>query len=71
MEFYRKKKLYVNKNSGASVSFMIATDKTGNVEIKVTAQSSKNQDMITKNLLVVVRKIILLQINLFWKTLFS
>lgn len=54
MEFYRRKKLNIKKNTGASVSFMITTMKTGSVEIKVTAQSSKNQDLVLKHLLVLV-----------------
>ncbi|CAG9825408.1 unnamed protein product [Phaedon cochleariae] len=51
-ELYRRKRVKVLKNSGASVSFMITTVKMGSVDIKVTASSPKNQDMVTKSLLV-------------------
>lgn len=54
IELYRRKKLNVKQNSGASVSFMITTIKVGFVEIKVTANSPKNQDVAVKQLLVTV-----------------
>lgn len=54
IELYRRKKLLVKRNSGASVSFMITTVKIGYVEMKVTANSPKNQDVAVKQLLVTV-----------------
>lgn len=54
IELYRRKKLVVKGNSGASVSFMITTVKIGYVEVKVTANSPKNQDVVVKQLLVTV-----------------
>ncbi|KAL1497123.1 hypothetical protein ABEB36_008133 [Hypothenemus hampei] len=50
IQLYRRKKLSVPKNSGASVSFMISPLKAGLTEIKVTANSARNQDIIVKNL---------------------
>lgn len=44
----------MKKNSGASVSFMIMVTKKGPVEIKVTANSPRNQDVAVKQLLVLV-----------------
>ncbi|CAH0556688.1 unnamed protein product [Brassicogethes aeneus] len=52
IELYRRKKVYVKKYNGASVSFMITPIKQGSIEIKVTANSPKNQDVSMKNLLV-------------------
>ncbi|KAJ8921010.1 hypothetical protein NQ315_015806 [Exocentrus adspersus] len=53
IELYRRKKIHVKKNSGASVSFMILAVKKGSVEVKVTASSPRNQDVAIKQLLVV------------------
>lgn len=53
IELYRRKKLIVKRNSGASVSFMITPLKLGHVELKVTAGAFGSvQDGVTKNLLV-------------------
>ncbi|KAJ3654530.1 hypothetical protein Zmor_013712 [Zophobas morio] len=52
IELYRRKKITLKKNSGASVSFMIRPHKQDLIEIKVTANSPKNQDIAIKNLLV-------------------
>lgn len=46
--------MVVKKNSGASVSFMITPVKIGYIEIKVTANSPRNQDVAVKQLLVTV-----------------
>ncbi|XP_019757340.2 CD109 antigen [Dendroctonus ponderosae] len=50
IELYRRKKVAVGKSSGASVSFMITPLKVGQIEIKVTANSPRNQDIAVKNL---------------------
>lgn len=55
IELYRRKKISVKKNNGASVSFMITPLKQGLIEVKVTANSPRNQDVAMKNLLVTVR----------------
>ncbi|XP_023015119.2 thioester-containing protein 1 allele R1 isoform X1 [Leptinotarsa decemlineata] len=52
VELYRRKRLGVKKYSEASISFLITTVKIGSVEIKVTANSPKTQDVAFKNLLV-------------------
>lgn len=53
-ELFRRKKINVRKNSGSSVSFMIRPNNQGNIDIKVTANSPKNQDVVTKQLRVTV-----------------
>ncbi|RZC42764.1 CD109 antigen [Asbolus verrucosus] len=52
IELYRRKKINIKKNSGTSVSFMIKPLSQGSIEIKVTANSPKNQDVAIKYLLV-------------------
>ncbi|KAG5896879.1 hypothetical protein JTB14_033520 [Gonioctena quinquepunctata] len=53
VELYRRKRLSVKKNSEESIFFLITAMKMGSVEIKVTANSPKNQDVAVKTLLVV------------------
>ncbi|CAG9766032.1 unnamed protein product [Ceutorhynchus assimilis] len=50
VELYRRKKIPLPKNSGASISFMITPLKAGFLDIKVTANSPRNQDIVTKQL---------------------
>ncbi|XP_066246674.1 thioester-containing protein 1 allele R1-like [Euwallacea similis] len=50
VELHRTKKVPVGKNSGASVSFMITPVNAGKTEIKVTANSPRNQDTEVKQL---------------------
>lgn len=52
MELYRRKRLSVNSNDGAAVSFMIRPKKAGLITIKVTARSSIAGDGVEKTLLV-------------------
>ncbi|XP_060518644.1 CD109 antigen-like isoform X2 [Cylas formicarius] len=54
IELYKRKKVNVKKNGGAAVSFMITTLKAGMIEIKVTANSPRNQGTIIKHLKVEV-----------------
>ncbi|EFA04694.1 CD109 antigen-like Protein [Tribolium castaneum] len=50
VELYRRKKINIKRNSGTSVSFMIRPLKQDTIEIKVTANSPKNQDVAIKHL---------------------
>lgn len=50
IELFRKKKLTVKRNSGASVSFMISPTRLGEIEIKASASSSTAQDSAIKTL---------------------
>ncbi|VEN35278.1 unnamed protein product, partial [Callosobruchus maculatus] len=52
VELYRRKRLTVGRNSKAPVSFMIMPTKVGPIEIKVTANGPRNQDVVMKDLLV-------------------
>lgn len=54
LELFRRKKVIVKKNSGTSVSFMIRPNNQGIIDIKVTANSPKSQDVTTKQLRVTV-----------------
>lgn len=54
MELYRRKRVKIGKNSESTVSFLIIGSKIGSIPIKVTASSPNNQDVIEKELLVVV-----------------
>ncbi|XP_076256034.1 thioester-containing protein 3 isoform X1 [Rhynchophorus ferrugineus] len=45
IELYRRKKISISKNSGASVSFMITPLIAGSIEIKVTANTPRSQDI--------------------------
>lgn len=54
-ELYRRKKVIIKRNSGASASFMITPSKLGHIEIKVSAGiSGVLEDTAIKNLLVTV-----------------
>ncbi|XP_072395001.1 thioester-containing protein 1 allele R1-like [Diabrotica undecimpunctata] len=53
VELYRRKRLQVEKNGAAAVSFIIVASNSGFIPIKVTASSPKNQDVVEKQLLVV------------------
>lgn len=61
LELYRRKKILVRKNSGSSVSFMIRPNNQGLIDIKVTANSPKSQDVATKQLRVFVSTTYLLR----------
>ncbi|XP_030765290.1 CD109 antigen [Sitophilus oryzae] len=50
IELYRRKKVNVGKNSGAAVSFMIRPLKAGSVEIKVTGNNPRSQDIAIQHL---------------------
>ncbi|KAK2582524.1 hypothetical protein KPH14_004819 [Odynerus spinipes] len=52
LELYRKKKLEIKANSGASVSFMIIPKELGYITIKATAQSILAGDSVEHKLLV-------------------
>lgn len=55
IELYRKKtKVVVPRNSASAITFIIATLKEGQVEIKISASSSGNVDTVTKYLTVSV-----------------
>ncbi|XP_026469847.1 LOW QUALITY PROTEIN: CD109 antigen-like [Ctenocephalides felis] len=52
IELYRKKRLMVPANNGASISFMVTPKKVGYCTIKVTARSSNAGDTVERQLLV-------------------
>ncbi|XP_057670871.1 thioester-containing protein 1 allele R1-like [Diorhabda carinulata] len=52
VELYRRKRIKVEKNTVSSLSFFIVANKIGEIPIRVTASSPKNQDVVEKELLV-------------------
>lgn len=54
MDLYRKHKVTVRANSGASTAFLITPKEIGYITIKITASSSLAGDSVERKLLVKV-----------------